>query len=312
MQKILEYVIQRTAKNNVAWLFYRKCGQLSNSLRRIYKHAQSVRLPRSTQPGLLAWQPADDRRILQIAAQLSPDLTVATGPFKQMRYPSADSVGSELLPKLLGSYESELHPVLEEMLGHGYDTIVDVGCAEGYYAVGLALRLPRAQVYAFDTDSAAKQLCAQMARLNGVADRIHIKDFCDEEVLRSIPLGDRALIVSDCEGYEGSLFNRQVAEFLVKHDVIIETHDFIDIELSGKMRDAFAGTHHIRSIKSLDAIEKTHTFHDRALEPYSARDKYLILKEERESIMEWLVMTSKQVRAPAEPASTPSSAISAT
>jgi len=182
------------------------------------------------------------------------------------------------------------------MLGNGYDTIVDVGCAEGYYAVGLALRLPHAEVYAFDTNANAKQLCAQMARLNGVVDRIHIQGFCDEAVLRSIPLGDRALIVSDCEGYEGSLFNRQVAEFLIPHDVIVETHDFIDIEISSKMRDAFSKTHHIRSIKSTDDIEKVHACQNRALESYSARDKYLALREGRDAIMEWLVMTSKKVR----------------
>src|ERR1700730_11056550 len=98
-----------------------------------------------------------------------------------------------------------------------------IGCAEGYYAIGFALRLPHAEVYAFDTNSTAKQLCAEMARLNGVADRLHIEDFCNEETLRSIPLGDRALIISDCEGCEGSLFNRQLAEFLVQHDLIIET-----------------------------------------------------------------------------------------
>jgi precorrin-6B methylase 2 len=184
-----------------------------------------------------------------------------------------------------------LHPVLDELLRNGYNTVVDVGCAEGYYAVGFALRLPHAQVYAFDTDSNARQLCAEMARLNGVADRIHIGEFCNEEVLRSIPLGERALIMSDCEGYEGSLFNGQLAEFLFKHDVIIETHDFIDIELSVKMRDAFAKTHHVRSIKSVDDIEKAHTFNDPALESYSTWDKYRILRENRPAIMEWLVMT---------------------
>jgi hypothetical protein len=86
-----------------------------------------------------------------------------------------------------------------------------------------------------------------------------------------------------------------MAEFLVMHDVIIETHDFIDIDLSTKMRDAFAKTHYIRTIKSVDDIEKAHTCHDRTLELYSIRDKYLILREARPAIMEWLVMTSKQV-----------------
>jgi precorrin-6B methylase 2 len=278
LKRLFKNVVHRTAKNPVAWFFYRECGRLSDSLGRIYRRAQSVRQP--------------DRLQTQITPeQLFPDLIVVNGPFKKLRYPSEESVSSAILPKLLGSYESELHPVLVEFSGNGYNTIVDIGCAEGYYAVGFALMFPDAEVYAFDTNSNARQLCAKMAKLNGVADHIHIGDFCNEEVLRSIPLGDRALIMSDCEGYEGSLFNWQLAEFLVNHDVIIETHDFIDIELSVKMRDAFAKTHRIRSIKSVDDIEKAHTYIDRTLEPYCRSERYRILREGRPAIMEWLVMT---------------------
>jgi hypothetical protein len=58
-----------------------------------------------------------------------------------------------------------------------------------------------------------------------------------------------------------------------------------------KMRDAFAKTHRIRSIKSVDDIEKAHTYIDRTLEPYSRSERYRILREGRPAIMEWLVMT---------------------
>lgn len=303
MKTIFKILVQRTARNPVAWFLYRTCGQFSIYLGQIYQYALYVRQPRTTQPGAL--RPDDGERVAHITAQLFPDFIVENGPFKRLRYPSMQSVGSALLPKLLGSYESELNPILDGMLSNGYTTIVDIGCAEGYYAIGLALRLPHAQVYAFDTNSTAREICAEMARLNGVASRLHIEDFCNEEALRSIPLGDRALIISDCEGYEGSLFNRELAEFLVKHDVIIETHDLYDIDISVKMRDAFAKTHYIRSIKSVDDIEKAHTYYYRALEPYSTRDKYLILREGRAAIMEWLVMTSKQVCAPARLVSSP-------
>jgi hypothetical protein len=281
MKTIFKNLVQRTAKNPIAYLFYSACGRGSHYLGRIYKYAKSVR------QGSFGTSE-------QIKAQLSPDLTVANGPFKGLRYAAVRSSGSQLLPKLLGSYESELHPVLEELLRNRYNTIVDIGCAEGYYAIGLALRSSHAEVYAFDTNASARKLCAEMSRLNSVSCRVHIEKSCNEEALRSIPLGDRALIICDCEGYEGSMFNRRVAEFLVKHDVIIETHDFIDIELSIKMRDAFAKTHRIRSFKSVDDIEKAHTYHYSGLEHLSTIDRHLILREGRPAIMEWLVMTSKE------------------
>jgi methylase of polypeptide subunit release factors len=89
------------------------------------------------------------------------------------------SLGSALLPKLPGSYESEVHAALEMLLKQDYSTIVDIGCAEGYYAVGLALRLPNARICALDTDSRARDSCAEMARLNCVDGRIQIGSFCD-------------------------------------------------------------------------------------------------------------------------------------
>jgi SAM-dependent methyltransferase len=275
-------LVERTAGNPVAWFLFRLCGQLSDYLARPYSYAQMVR--RRTER---------DEMLGRITTDLFPELIVADGPFRGLRYPAAKSFCSALLPKLLGSYESELQPAVERMLKTGYSAIVDIGCAEGYYAIGLARILPHVEVFAFDTDREARQVCLEMAKLNDVADRVHIGDLCDEAILKSLPLGDHALILSDCEGYEGTLFSTQVAEFLLRHDVIIETHDFIDIDLSIKMRHAFAATHHIESIKSLDDIERAHSNHYPKLQSYTTRDKYLILRELRPTIMEWLIMTSK-------------------
>ncbi|NEQ73541.1 MAG: hypothetical protein F6K23_10945 [Okeania sp. SIO2C9] len=43
---------------------------------------------------------------------ISPDLIVKHGPFKGMKYPDQKSVGSALIPKIVGSYESELHQII--------------------------------------------------------------------------------------------------------------------------------------------------------------------------------------------------------
>ncbi len=67
---------------------------------------------------------------------------VQGGPFAGMAYLHR-SLDGPLPPRLLGCYEAELHGALERILGTRYDTVVDIGCAEGYYAVGLALKMPR-------------------------------------------------------------------------------------------------------------------------------------------------------------------------
>lgn len=275
--------VARTATNPFAWPLYKLCGRLSDSLGRMYGHARFTREMGER-----------DEALRNLAAEMFPQLIVAGGPFRGMRYPTGQSYGSALLPKLLGSYESELHPVLEEMLANQHTAIVDIGCAEGYYAVGLGLRVADADIYAFDISADARMLCADMARLNGVEARVRIGGLCDEAALRSLPLGNRALIISDCESYEGVLFTSAVAGFLARHDIIVETHDFIDIDISTRLRDIFASTHKVRSIKSTDDIEKAHIYRYPQLDPYDTRTRRLILGERRPGIMEWLAMTPRQ------------------
>jgi hypothetical protein len=49
-------------------------------------------------------------------------------------------------PKFLGTYERELHRVIERAIWRRPKYVLNIGCAEGFYAVGLAIRLNDAQV----------------------------------------------------------------------------------------------------------------------------------------------------------------------
>ena len=67
---------------------------------------------------------------------------VQGGPFAGMTYVRGVSCANTI-SRLLGSYEAELHPVVEQVISRSYPTVIDVGCAEGYYAIGLARRSPQ-------------------------------------------------------------------------------------------------------------------------------------------------------------------------
>src|ERR1041385_2176536 len=103
---------------------------------------------------------------------------VRLGPFAGMHYVS-NSVGSAYLPKLLGIYERELTEVLETECARQPGLIVDIGAAEGYYAVGLALRNPAARIIAFEQNPQGQVALCKMAILNGVADRLQIHGRCE-------------------------------------------------------------------------------------------------------------------------------------
>lgn len=228
------------------------------------------------------------------ARRLSPSLTVLNGPFKGLRYASARSAGSALVPKILGSYESELHGVIGRILENDYSDVVDVGCAEGYYAVGFGMLLAHATVHAFDTSSRARRLCLDTARRNGVADRLRLGSLCDEATLVGLDLGRRALVVSDCEGYEATLFTPRVAAFLARHDALIEVHHAHDPELSLSLQSRFRSTHDVTVVESVDDNRKIRLLVYAELAEYDATTKRRLLSEGRAGIMEWLYFTPKR------------------
>ena len=179
------------------------------------------------------------------------------------------------------------------ILKSNYDSIVDVGCAEGYYAVGLALKFPQAKVFAFDAEPLAQQLCAEMAALNGVSDRVSVGAYCDAEKLCSLPLGKKALIISDCEGYEQELFTSRAVSILAPHDILIEVHDLWEETIKSTLQSRFAASHDITVVESIDDAKKVRVYRYPELEGCDAETKMAILAEHRRCVMDWLFLTPK-------------------
>ncbi|MBL7933881.1 MAG: methyltransferase [Bacteroidia bacterium] len=250
-----------------------------------------------------AWQIKFQRELIErsrvedeiekTAKELFKDMTVLNGTFKGMKYPSMRSRNSSLYPKLLGSYELELQPAFEEIISKQYDQILDVGCAEGYYAVGLAMRIPKATVYAYDIEAEARDLTGKMAKLNGVADRVKIESSCTTQTLASFPFKGRSIIISDCEGYEKNLFTKDCLANLKNTDLLIETHDFMDVTISTYLEELFSKTHDLEIIRSLGDVIKAKTYKYRELEGLDVKARYRLLEEGRRFTDEWLYLKAK-------------------
>jgi hypothetical protein len=165
---------------------------------------------------------------------------VVGGPFAGMVLTRA-AEGEHIGPYLLGTYEVELQPWLQEVFLGSYSQIVDIGSNFGYYAIGLARRFPRLTVVAFDTDWWARRAVAGMAAANNVSN-VTIHGFCSASWLRD-HLQQRALIVSDCEGYERELFCAAPVPPLSTATMIIELHEQTPGDLAAQIRRRFEGTH---------------------------------------------------------------------
>ena len=209
---------------------------------------------------------------------------VAQGPFAGMAYPVAASEGGRA-PRLLGVYEASLHPVIETVIDRAYPQLIDIGCAEGYYAVGLARRMPHALVHARDMNPAARALCAELARANGVADRLRIGPevtHADFDLCAVSP----TFVLCDIEGAEAELLDPARAPALAEADLLVEVHEGMRPGLLAALSARFAATHRITRIeRSL----RPDLLPDWA-ETLSDLDRLLLLWEWRANPTPWLWM----------------------
>ena len=173
---------------------------------------------------------------------------VRKGVFAGMRYVQV-SQGSAYIPKLLGIYERELAPQIEALVQRNPALVVDVGAAEGYYAVGLARRLPAARVIAFEMEPGGRRALQNMARLNDVDGRVEVRAKCEpSDLVTSLEGASDAVVVCDVEGYEEKLLDPETVPALRGTAILVELHDFIVPQITETLRQRFARTHHITHI----------------------------------------------------------------
>ncbi len=171
---------------------------------------------------------------------------VLTGPFAGMVVaegtPQWDDGNSGA--KLFGSYEHELHGAIEHAISRRPEVVVNVGCGEGYYAVGLARRCPEAIIFAVDPSADARQMCSDYAKKNNV--RVNVVDGAYEpDDLRFADIEGRRLYVIDCEGHEADLIDLDKCPELRSADIIVECHDFLMKDLSMILAGRLVGTHKV-------------------------------------------------------------------
>lgn len=216
---------------------------------------------------------------------------VQAGPFAGMTLSRRVSWGDgDLLPKLLGSYESELHGFITECISRRPDLVVNVGAAEGYYAVGMARALPDAHVVAYDSSAAAQDICRETAALNQADARVAVGSTCSPETLqRDLAGATMPLLICDCEGYEKTLIDPAQVPALARTALLVECHDFLDRTITGTLVDRLQASHALASITESARDPNAIPF----LTPLQSLDRWLAVCESRPCTMHWLLAAPK-------------------
>lgn len=170
---------------------------------------------------------------------------VAQGPFKGMRL-DYEALPVHGAPKFLGTYEQELHPFIERMIALNPPFVLNVGCAEGFYAVGMALRLPNARIFAAEADPKSTKATMRNAELNAVADRITPVGIVKPGQLFPCMRQQLSAVIMDCEGAEFSLLNPIRDPILLRCHILVEVHP--EFGSANEIVSRFSQTHSVTEI----------------------------------------------------------------
>jgi hypothetical protein len=234
-----------------------------------------------------------NKRRLEILPQISMLVqnTVQTGPFKGMTIiPKASWGDGDTGAKWLGIYEDELHEYVEDAVTRGPDCVINIGCAEGYYIVGLIRRLPGVKGIAVDISPAAVSITSENAQVNGVDTIETVNQAVDPNwVEQQCALYQHPLLVVDCEGAEIDLLDPVKSPALSNASILVECHDCVIPGLTATLLNRFMETH---DIKITDQKYKD-PYQFNFLKSFSDCDKWALVHEGRPSSMNWLYMVPK-------------------
>jgi hypothetical protein len=218
---------------------------------------------------------------------------VLQGPMHGLDYVGQASEGC-LAARLIGCYEQPLLTHIEEAIQGGYTNVVNIGCADGYYAVGMARRMPNSIVWAYDINEVAQDACRKLAEKNNISERIKIGALFSPEDFSQFA-SEKTLVMCDIEGAERELLDPQFAPSLGGMDIIVESHECIIKGLTQTLFDRFSRTHTITLIQ--DTGQREFDVLPKGFENWENLDQLVATWEWRSGPTPWMVMKSRLLQA---------------
>lgn len=213
---------------------------------------------------------------------------VVEGPFVGMTVVHDSKWGDgDTAAKLLGIYECELFPSIEKAIELNPDLVVNVGCAEGFFGIGVGMRTG-ADVVLVDIDSELLKIAERNAVANDL-NKFSVSTESNQKALQKfLEKGKRPFLFMDCEGHEHVLLNPQEVPQLSNTVIIVESHDCFKPGLLNELESRFSETHDIQVIRQ----GSKNPYHP-LIDDFSDEQKMLVVCEFRPSTMSWLFMVPK-------------------
>lgn len=150
--------------------------------------------------------------------------------------------------KLLGTTEEEIHPALQRAIDAEPARFIDIGSADGYFAVGIAVAAD-VPVDAFDLSRSARSMTKETAVLNGVERHVTIRGAASTAAIEQLELSN-SVVLCDIDGPERHLFSPGLVTKLVSARVIVEMHSAVHPDVERVLLDRFERTHEVHVVEA--------------------------------------------------------------
>lgn len=214
---------------------------------------------------------------------------VLTGPYKNLKIVNYVNWSDyDFNSKILGIYEKEVQQKLVEW---NCKNFINLGAAEGYHGLGQLITKTKSMLYVFEQDEISRKILKDNAQLNNLKDKVEIFGKADKNFLellksKNIDLRETCFLL-DIEGDEYNILNDAVIKDLENSKLIIELHS--NQSHQEKLLENLKKYFKIEILTTSKRDLSSFSF----LENFSDIDRWLLVSENRPSMMRWVVCNPK-------------------
>lgn len=261
-----------------------------------YFKPMSSRQKNATNEMRLAWQKETVRERTERISLETYEMcagTVIYGPFKGLKLNKETWWGkSDLGSQCLGLYEKEVLNFIQRSK-ITFDTFVDIGAGDGYYATGMLVAGFVKKSVCFEISKIGRKKILENWKGNNSIGSIDIFGEATKKKIIDLPIEKlgKTLILIDIEGNEFELLSRKVLSCLKNSFLIIEIHNWVEgfeSKYSKLLEDIFC----YFNVKVLEQVERE-TFKLNELRSYTDDNRLLLTSEQRPCRMRFLTLTPK-------------------
>ncbi len=219
---------------------------------------------------------------------------VKYGPFTGLHLDRETWWGKlDLGSQCLGLYEKEILNLIEATEAGQYRTFIDIGAADGYYAIGMLVSGKVGRTICFEQTEKGRSVIAENWKKNRSVGELTILGEANASSFATLNPADleNALVLVDIEGFEFELLTDEVLSLLKSSTVVIEIHHWMDNFLD-KYTTFLRHADRYFDVEVIERVERE-TSNLPELRDFTDDNRLLLTSERRPGVMRFLKLTPK-------------------